>query len=174
MKIQSNFVFDQYPDYLINFMDLGDPIACFRKRNNFIKPFEERFSGLKDVFLKYLEYWKQSIMRNKGNFSLDERGKMLLITHTYNGFKIWDYFHIEFLLSEWFWYVPTESFSPALLEDDFGHQQAKGGQSDNLTIAAQRDIAPVLRGNVRDRYQKQKWIAVSEYPVKKWKKPKNL
>ncbi len=49
-----------------------------------------------------------------------------------------------------------------VLEDYFGHQRAKGGCSDNptaqqfgyndLTIAAQRDIAPVLRGNVEGRY----------------------
>ena len=53
-----------------------------------------------------------------------------------------------------------------LLEDYFGHQRAKGGRSDNptaqqlgyndLTIATQRDIAPVVRGNVGGRYGKKK------------------
>ena len=67
-----------------------------------------------------------------------------------------------------------------VLEDYFGHQWAKGGCSDNptaqqfgyndLTIAAQRGIAPVLRGNVGGRYEKQKWRQVSEEPVKKRKK----
>jgi hypothetical protein len=67
-----------------------------------------------------------------------------------------------------------------VIEDYFGHQRAKGGCSDNptaeefgyndLTIAAQRDIAPVLRGNVGGRYGKQRWYQVSEEPVKKCKK----
>ena len=69
-----------------------------------------------------------------------------------------------------------------VLEDYFGHQRAKGGRSDNprakqfgynnLTIAAQRDIAPVLQGNVGGTYVKQKWNVVSDEPVKKRKKPK--
>ena len=67
-----------------------------------------------------------------------------------------------------------------VFEDYFGHQRAKGGHSDNprarqfgyndLTIAAQRDITPVLRGNVGGRYEKQKQDQVSEEPVKKRKK----
>ena len=48
-----------------------------------------------------------------------------------------------------------------VLEDYFGHQWAKGGCSDNptaqqfgyndLTIAAQRDITPVLEAGMRSR-----------------------
>ena len=37
----------------------------------------------------------------------------------------------------------------------------------DLTIDAQRDIAPVLRGNVGGRYEKIKWHHVSNEPVKK-------
>ena len=88
---------------------------------------------------------------------------------------------IQFLLSEGFKYVLTERFMQDVLEDYFGHQRAKGGRADNptaqqfgyndLTIAAQRDIAPVLRGNVGGRYEKQKWGEVSDVPVKKRKNP---
>ena len=42
----------------------------------------------------------------------------------------------------------------------------------DLRIAAQRDIAPVLRGNVGGQYKKQKWNVVSDIPVKKRKKDK--
>ena len=64
-----------------------------------------------------------------------------------------------------------------VLEDYFGHQRTKGGRSDipqqfgynNLTIAAQRDIAPVLWGNVGGRYEKKKWYKVSDESVKKRK-----
>ena len=67
-----------------------------------------------------------------------------------------------------------------VLEDYFGHQRDKGRRSGNptaqqfgyndLTIAAQRDIAPVIRGNVGGRYGKVKWHQVREEPVKKRQK----
>jgi hypothetical protein len=114
-----------------------------------------------------------------------ERGKIFLSLQTYKGLKISVFSHIEalqFLLSEGFQYVPSERFMQDVLEDYFGHQRAKGGRSDNptaqqfgyndLTIAAQRDVAPVLRGNVGGRYKKQKWNVVSDVPVKKRKKDK--
>ena len=46
-----------------------------RKRNHLIKPYEtpddERFSWLKDVFLKYLEDWRVSTMQREGNYSAE-------------------------------------------------------------------------------------------------------
>ena len=160
-----------------------------RKRNPFIKPYEtpddERFTWLKDVFLKYLEDWRESTLQREGNYSVDDRGKMFLSLQTYKGLKICVHSHIEaiqFLLAEGFQYVLSERFMQDVLEDYFGHQRSKGGHSDNptaqqfgyndLTIAAQRDIAPVIRGNVGGRYVKKKWYQVSDEPVKKRRKPK--
>ena len=101
----------------------------------------------------------------------------------YEGLKIAVHSHIEaiqFLLKEGFQYVLSERFMQDVLEDYFGHQRSKGGRSDNptaqqfgyndLTIAAQRDIAPVIRGNVGGRYEKKKWVKVSDEPVHKRKK----
>lgn len=133
-----------------------------RKKNQFIKPYEspddERFAWLVDVFLKYLNDWKQSTLDRPGSFSADERGKMFLSQQTYEGLKIAVHSHvkaIQFLLKEGFQYVLSEKFMQDVLEDNFGHQRSKGGRSDNptvqqfgyndLTIAAQRDIAPVIR-----------------------------
>ena len=63
-----------------------------RKRNNFIKPYEsaddERFAWLKDVFLKYLDDWKESTVQREGEYSADDRGKMFLSLQTYRGLKI--------------------------------------------------------------------------------------
>ena len=160
-----------------------------RKRNHFIKPYEtpddERFMWLKDVFLKYLEDWRESTIQREGNYSVDDRGKMFLSLQTYKGLKICVHSLIEaiqFLLAEGFQYVLSERFMQDVLEDYFGHQRSKGGHSDNptaqqfgyndLTIAAQRDIAPVIRGNVGGRYEKKKWYQVSDEPVKKRRKPK--
>ena len=50
-------------------------------------------------------------------------------------------------------------------EDYFGYN--------DLTIAAQRDIAPVIRGNTGGRYEKVKWHNVSNEPVHKRKKEVN-
>ena len=160
-----------------------------RKKNQFIKPYEspddERFAWLVDVFLKYLNDWKQSTLDRPGSFSADERGNMFLSQQTYEGLKMAVHFHIEaiqVLLKEGFHYVLSERFMQDVLEDYFGHQRSKGGRSDSptaqqfgyndLTIAAQRDIAPVIRGNVGGRYEKKKWVKVSDEPVHKRKKVK--
>ena len=108
---------------------------------------------------------------------------MFLSVQTYNGLKISVNSHVEsvkYLLNQGFKYVLTERFMQDVLEDYFGHQRARGGRSDNptaqqfgyndLTIALQRDIAPVIRGNVGGCYQVKKWQVVSEEPVKKHSK----
>jgi hypothetical protein len=158
-----------------------------RKKNPFIMPYEspedERLTWLKDVFLNYLKNWKESTETREGNYTADQRQKMFLSLQTYEGLKIAVHSHVDiitFLLSEGFKYVLTERFMQDVLEDYFGHQREKGRRSDNptaqqfgyndLTIASQRDIAPVIRGNVGGRYQKVKWHTVSEEPVKKRKK----
>ena len=97
--------------------------------------------------MKYLEDWRRSTLTRPGEYSPDERGKMY-------GFE----------------YVLTERFMQDVLEDYFGHQRARGGRSDNptaqqfgynnLTIATQRDIAPVIGGNVGGRYEVQKWQVI--------------
>lgn len=160
-----------------------------RKRNHFIKPYtscdDERFSWLKNVFLKYLEDWREITLTRPGEYSSDDRGKMFLSLQTYEGLRISVYSHVEaiqFLLKEGFQYVLTERFMQDVVEDYFGHQRARGGRSDNptaqqfgyndLTIASQRDIAPVIRGNVGGRYEVQKWHMVSNEPVKKRAKKK--
>ncbi|CAB4004957.1 Transposable element P transposase, partial [Paramuricea clavata] len=131
----------------------------------------------------YLESWKASTHEREGDFSDDARGKMFLSMQTYKGLKISVFSHVEaikFLLENGFQYVLSERFMQDVLEDYFGHQRSKGQRADNpsayefgyndLTIAAQRDIAPVVRGNVGGRYEKKKWFAVSDEPVQKRKK----
>ena len=139
-----------------------------------------------ECLVKYLDDWKQSTLGCPGNFSPDKRAKMFLSLQTYEGLKIVANSHIEaiqFLLGEGFQYVLSDRFMQDVLEDYFGHQCSKGGWSDNLTaqqfgyndltIAAQRDIAPVIRGNVGGRYEKKKWVKVSDELVHKRKKLTN-
>ena len=110
----------------------------------------------KDVFLAYLQRWKQSTLTCEGDYTADARQKMFLSCQTYEGLVISVSPHIDaikFLLLEGFKYVLTERFMQDVLEDYFGHQRDKGKRSDNptaqqfgyndLTIAAQPDIAPV-------------------------------
>ena len=144
-----------------------------RKKNPFIMPYtspdDNRLTWLKDVFLQYLENWRKSTLSHAGEYSADERQKMFLSQQTYEGLQIAVYSHIEavtFLLAEGFENLLTERFMQDVLEDYFGHQREEGRRSDNptaqqfryndLTIAAQRDIAPVIRGNVGGRYEKVK------------------
>jgi hypothetical protein len=160
-----------------------------RKKNPFIMPYSSpndyRLTWLKEVFLTYLNNWKDSTLTREGNFSSDERQRMFISAQTYEGLKIAVYSHIEtitFLLSKGFQYVLTERFMQDVLEDYFGHQRERGRRSDNptayqfgyndLTIAVQRDIAPIIRGNVGGRYEKVKWHNVSNEPVHKRQKKK--
>jgi hypothetical protein len=160
-----------------------------RKKNPFIMPYSSpndyHLTWLKEVFLTYLNNWKESTLTREGNFSSDERQRMFISAQTYEGLKIAVYSHIEaitFLLSKGFQYVLTERLMQDVLEDYFGHQRERGRRSDNptayqfgyndLTIAAQRDIAPIIRGNVGGRYEKVKWHNVSNEPVHKRQKKK--
>ncbi len=159
-----------------------------RKMNSLIMPYEspedERLTWLKDVFLNYLDNWKQSISTREGNYTPDERQRMFLSSQTYEGLKITVNSHIKiikFLLAERFKYVLTERFMQDVLEDCFGHQREKGRRSDNptaqqfgyndLTIASQQDIAPVIRGNVGGRYEKTKCRTSAEAKKKMSKLP---
>lgn len=108
-------------------------------------------------------------MAREREYCKDDRGKIFISIQTYKGLKISIYAYIEAIqlsLGEGFEYVLSERFMQDVLEDYFGHQRAKGGCSDNptaeqfgynnLTIAAQRDVAPVMRGDVEGRCGKQK------------------
>ena len=108
---------------------------------------------------------------------------MFLSQQTYEDFKISVPSHVEaikFLLENGFEYVLSERFMQDVLEDYFGHQWVKGHRYDNptdyefayndLTIGIQRDIPPVVRGIVGGRYEKKKWLTVSDEPVDKRKK----
>ena len=101
---------------------------------------------------------------------------MFLSPQTHEGLQISAHSHVEAIqlqLQQGFQYVMSERFMQDVLEDYFGHQRAKGGKADNpnayefgyndLTIAEQRDIAPVVRGNVGGRYEKKKWYAVINF-----------
>ncbi|CAB3980935.1 Hypothetical predicted protein [Paramuricea clavata] len=143
-------------------------------------PEDERLTWLKDVFLNYLESWKQSTLTYEREYTPDARQKMFISFQTYEGLKIAVNSHVDaikFLLTAGFKYVLAERFKQDILEDYFGHQREKGRRTDNpttqqfgyndLTIASQRDIAPVIRGNVGGGYEKVKWHQVSVEPVKK-------
>ena len=161
-----------------------------RKRNYFLAPYssadDERFDWLQNTFLVYLQEWLTAIHQRTGNFSNDDRAKMFISHQTYHGLRMTVHSLVEvtkFLLSEGLEYVLSEKFCQDLLEEYFGHQQSsRGGYSDNptvqsfgyndLTIAARRSIAPVVRGNVMGRHkgESSKWVVVSEEPLPKRKR----
>ena len=162
-----------------------------RKRNESLAPYSSlddwRFEWLRNVFLSYLDDWYRRVTERPGPFTKDDRGRMFVSQQTYKGMKITVNSLIEvvkFLLSEGCEFVLSEKFCQDPLEEYFGHQRARGRFSDNptlqafgyndLTIAAQRGIAPVIRGNVSGRHdgKKSKWYAVSEEPLPKRKRTK--
>ena len=124
-----------------------------------------------------------STLTRERNYSTDAHQKMFLSAQTYECLNTSVNSRIDiikFLRSEGFQYVLQYEGLQYVLEDYFGHQREKGWRSENptaqqfgyndLTIASQGDIAPLIRGNVGGRYGKVKWHQVSEEPVKKLKK----
>ena len=89
---------------------------------------------------------------------------------------------VKFLISEGMEFVLSERFCQDLLEEYFGRQRERGRFSDNPTVqafgyndrtlAVQRNIAPVVKGNVAGRHkgESSKWYVVSEEPLPKRKK----
>ena len=111
----------------------------------------------------------------------------MFISHlTYHGLRMTVHSLVEvtkFSVSERLEYVLSEKFCQDLLEEYFGHHlSSRGGYSDNqtvqsfgyndLTIAAQRSTAPVVRGNVVGGHkgESSKWVVVSEEPLAKRKR----
>ena len=161
-----------------------------RKRNPSLAPYtavdDQRFEWLQNTFLKYLEEWYKATQTRPGTFTPDDRAKMFISQQTYSGIKVSVNSIIEvakFLISEGLEFVLSEKFCQDPLEEYFGHQRARGRYSDNpdlqrfgyndLMIAAQRNIAPVVRGNVAGRHdgKKSKWFVVSDEPLPKRKPP---
>ena len=90
----------------------------------------------------------------------------------------------KFLLSEGCEFVLSERFCQYPLEKYFQHQKARDRFSDNptlqafgyndLTIAAQHNSAPIIRGNVSGHHdgKKSKWYTVCTEPLPKRKQTK--
>ena len=155
-----------------------------RSRKPFCKPYtsvnDERFTWLKEDFLRYPATWKENTEKREGNFSKDERSRMFLSSQTYEGLQITVYSLVEcckFLLSKGFEYVLTERFCQDVIEEYFGRQRALGRRNDNPTLRnfgyndntlrIQRANTAVM-GNTRGpRKTKRAWYSVSNSPIKK-------
>ena len=124
------------------------------------------------------------ILNSPGKYSKQACAKMFISRQTFEGFKISVNSVVEvtkFLLGEGFEFVLTERFCQDLLEEYFGNQRARGRRSNNptanefayndLSIATQRGIAPVIKGNVAGRHagRKSKWFVVEDEPLRKRK-----
>lgn len=139
------------------------------KNNANVKPYtdvnDERLDWLQSGFLCYLNTWKNNIQRRGNNFSTNAKAKMFISWQTFEGFKITSYSTKEvvpLLLHEGFEYVLTERFCQDVLEEYFGYQRGMQRRADNPSlkefgynanaIAIQRQLAPIIHGNVSGRH----------------------
>ena len=113
---------------------------------------------------------------------------MFISQQTYKGLKITVSSIVQvvqFLLSEGMEYMFCLSGSAKISwKNIFGRQRERGRFNDNptlqafgyndLTLAVQRNIAPVVKGNVAGQHKGEcsKWYVVSEEPLPKRKKLK--
>ena len=180
--------------FLISFFDclnVRSTTEHTRKRNHFLAPYtsaeDSRFDWLQNTFIAYLNAWYKATQERPGSFDADARARMFISQQTYRGLKITVSSIVQvvqFLLSEGLEYVLSERFCQDLLEEYFGRQRERGRFNDNptlqafgyndLTLAVQRNIARVVKGNVAGRHKGEcsKWYVVSEDPLPKRKKLK--
>ena len=180
--------------FLISFFDclnVRSTTEHTRKRNHFLAPYtsaeDSRFDWLQNTFIAYLNAWYKATQERPGSFDADARARMFISQQTYRGLKITVSSIVQvvqFLLSEGMEYVLSERFCQDLLEEYFGRQRERGRFNDNptlqafgyndLTLAVQRNIAPVVKGNDAGRHKGEcsKWNVVSEEPLPKRKKLK--
>ena len=178
--------------FLIRFFDclnVRSTTEHKKKRNEFLAPYttaeDSRFDWLHNTFLAYLDAWYEATQARPGSFSDDDRSRMFLSQQTYKGLKITVSSLIDvvkFLISEGMEFVLSERFCQDLLEEYFGRERERGRFSDtptvqafaynDRTLAVERNIAPVVKGNVAGRHKGEscKWYVVSEEPLPKRKK----
>lgn len=162
-----------------------------RKRKPFLAPYtsqnDARFTWLESDFLGYLRDWKESITNRPGNFSKNAQSRMFLSWQTYEGLQITAHSAVEatnFLQGEGMEYVLTERFCQDSVEEYFGNQRKLGRRSDNPdmrtfgynnnTIMVQRAVS-CQSGNTRGRRDRDKaWVNISNDPVPKKKRKKDM
>ena len=109
---------------------------------------DPRLQYLEETFLAYFEDWKESVKNRPGNFSRQEREKMLLSQQTLDGLKISVrsiVACVRYMLQQGAPFIMTEIFNQDVLEQHFGHYRHKGGACNNPTINDVRHTMNVLR-----------------------------
>ena len=158
------------------------------KRKPFLAPYvsvsDDRFVFLKDVFLKYLDEWKDAVDKRPGNFSKEDRARMFLSNATFEGLKTTSLAMIDcvkFLLEHGCKYVLTNKVSQDPLEDHFGRHRGLARRSNNPTLYAlgfqenklrvQRSIATSItpKGNTKGSKRPAEKITITTSPLNKRK-----
>ncbi|XP_041476452.1 uncharacterized protein LOC121424753 isoform X2 [Lytechinus variegatus] len=112
-----------------------------RKRNVNLLPYrdvnDERFEWLKDVFLKYISDWEESIASTP-NLKAIERERRCISKETRDGLRITVNSFValtkELLVEDGVEYVLSEKFSQDPIEEYFSKQRHAGGSGDNPGI----------------------------------------
>ena len=140
-----------------------------------------RFDWLENVFLKYLDDWKNSTLVREGNFSTKEREMMFISRQTHEGLKITICSLIDltrYLLNNGMKYFLPVNVSQDCTEEHFGHHQSCSRRNTNPTVQefgyqenklwAQKFVGNVA-GNTSGRYneQKRQWHVVDDEPLRK-------
>lgn len=116
-------------------------------REPFYSPDDERLIWLGGEFLSYLKKWEDDVTNRPGNFTKEQRRRMLLSSQTVEGIKITVQSFIRvtrFLLKSGVQYVEGREFNQDRLEQYFGKLREKGGSNDNPDLAQALDMRQSL------------------------------
>ncbi|KAK3911955.1 Transposable element P transposase [Frankliniella fusca] len=133
-----------------------------RYRNDNLKPYssksDPRFKEVMLNYLQYLEDWKQNVMTRQGNYSKEQRAKMMLPHQTMSALRITIFGMkgaIKYLLNKGATEICARRFCQDPLEQAFSIFRAKGGSNNSL------DVQQVQQARVKQHAQGQTGFATA-------------
>ena len=139
---------------------------------------DQRFSWLRNVFLKLFQDWLNSVQKRQGNFERDAGQKMFISIveqQTYEGLKAL----IQSLkLPKFFFDIRLSMYWQKAFKNWFGRHRSLGSMKDNPSIADfrynnnaitnQKNYKPIANGTTADSTM----IALTDEPLPCWKPKK--
>ena len=167
---QETAKFFLHMDRFFDCMNVRSTTEADKKRKPDLAPYRSVDDGrfrFFDEFVQYLEHWKTAVQTRQGQFSQDERIKMVLSHQTFKGLCMTSRSFPEaakYLLNHGVEFVLSNRFCQDPLEQHFGRQRAMGRRNDNpnLYVFGYNERSLQLQRNLAEAIQPKGFVETSE------------
>ncbi|KAK3932248.1 Transposable element P transposase [Frankliniella fusca] len=186
---------DYYNEELVNFiLKMNRWFDCFNASFDSKKKTENpdlleyssltdpRFDFLKTEFLSYLQQWEEFVANRTGNYTKDQRSRMIISHQSLEAIRITVHSFIEvakFLMGKGAPYVSARKFNQDPLEQYFSDQRRVRGADNNPTAkqvlhsrVAFHAVGQMTSGGKRGNTEDTRQMEVDSTPLPVRKKPK--